>query len=195
MRLWIALGALALGSCSSGSGTVVVQLTDDPGPYEHVNVTVSELSLHESGGQGAGSSAKDSRGGTSGGTSDTTAGPGGEGDGGGWVTFDVPTQTIDLLTLQNGVTMELGNAKVPAGSYDMLRLVVSNATVTVNGQTSPLSVPSGAERGVQVKYGFTVTSGDKTVLLLDFDANASVHQEGNGGYTMVPVLSVKGQSH
>jgi Domain of unknown function (DUF4382) len=186
MRLWIAFSALALVSCSSGSGTVVVHLTDAPGPYEHVDITVSELSMHASGGH-EGEGAKDDKG--------VPGGGGGEGEGGGWVTVDVPAQAIDLLTLQNGVTMELGSAKVPAGSYDMLRMVVSSATVTVNGQTSPLSVPSGAERGVQVKYAFTVGSGDKTDLLLDFDANASVHQEGNGGYTMVPVLSVKNASH
>lgn len=192
MNRWILLGGLFLTtSCANGSGDVTIQLTDAPGPYDHVAVTVNALSLHRAGGTSE-SHAPDVKG-------DPKAAPNApetsSSDDGGWVSVDVAEQTIDLLTLQNGVTMNLGSAKVPAGSYDMLRLVVVNATVTEGGVTSPLKVPSGAERGIQVKHAFDVGVGDHATLLLDFDANASVHQEGNGNYSMVPVLSIKHESH
>lgn len=195
MVRWIALGGLFLfmTSCANGSGDVAIQLTDAPGPYDHVNVTVKGLSLHHAGSSGDTHAAADAPAKGNPNTpqgSDTTAA-----DDSAWVSVDVAEQTIDLLSLQNGVTMNLGSAHVPAGSYDMLRLVVASATVTVGDTTSPLKVPSGSERGIQIKHTFDVGVGDHATLLLDFDANASVHQEGNGNYSMVPVLSVKNETH
>lgn len=190
----IALGALILltTSCANGSGDVSIRLTDAPGPYDHVNVTVNALSLHRAGGSSVPHAADAP---AKGNPNTPQGGDGAAADDSAWVSVDVTEQTIDLLSLRNGVTMDLGTAHVPAGSYDMLRLVVSSATVTVGTTTSPLKVPSGSERGIQIKHSFDVGVGDHATLVLDFDANASVHQEGNGNYSMVPVLSVKDETH
>lgn len=173
---------VAACSSSSGTGTLSVDLTDDPGPYSHVYVTVQELSAHRSGGGGQGAAPDNAGGGkpSSPGPADSA-----------WVTIPVPSTSIDLLTLQNGVTLPLGSESVPAGTYDMLRLVVGSASVVVGSQTYPLTVPSGAERGVQVSTTFTVPTGGETKLLLDFVASASIVQDGNGGYILNPVLSIK----
>lgn len=171
-------------SSSSGTGTLSVDLTDDPGPYSHVYVTVQELSAHRSdgggGGQGATPDNASAGNPSSGGPADSA-----------WVTIPVPSTSIDLLTLQNGLTLPLGSESVPAGTYDMLRLVVGGASVVVGAQTYTLTVPSGSERGVQVSTTFTVQAGGETKLLLDFSANDSIVEDSSGGYILNPVLSVK----
>ena len=176
-----------LAGCSSSSGTghLAAKLTDAPGPYDHVSVVVTGMSLHSSGGGGT-------AGGATGGKPDTTGKPTGDP---GWTSLSVPNATIDLITLQNGVELALGDGMVPAGSYDMLRLVVASASVTVGGVTSPLTIPSGSERGIQIRHDFTIAANDQAEVLLDFDANASVHEDGNGKYSMVPVLLVKRETH
>ena len=191
---WLAACALALAltSCSSGNGTgqVSVHLTDAPGPYDHVYVDVTGVSLHlaaSNGGVPENEAAEP--------PSSPKGGPGASDDqadeGLGWISVSVPRTTIDLLSLQNGVELPLGSATVPAGAYDDERLVVAGATVVVGGQSYALKVPSGAERGIQIHAPFTVPAGAQADLLLDFDAAASIHQEGNGNYIMQPVLRVK----
>jgi hypothetical protein len=169
----VVAGLAAVGCSSSGSGTgeLAVKLTDAPGPYDQVNVNVVEIAARRVG---------------------VDDGPNGDG---GWVRIAIPRTSVDLLTLQNGVELPLGAATLPAGSYDMIRLVVEDSNVVVAGTSLPLKVPSGSTRGVQLKHSFVVVEDGHTELLIDFDAQASVHQEGNGDYIMNPVLSVKRETH
>jgi len=185
----VVIAAFGFACSGSPTGDLAVQLTDAPGPYDHVYVTITEVSAHISDGGGGDKAAPGAPG------PGSTSGTEGPGQDGGWVSINVPAVTIDLLTLQNGVKLPLGDAQVPAGNYDNLRLVVSSASVVVGGVTSSLTIPSGSERGIQVKYAFAVGSGDHAVLVLDFQADASIHQTGTGSYTMVPVLDVASESH
>jgi hypothetical protein len=84
----------------------------------------------------------------------------------------------DLLTLQDGVTAQLGDANIPVGTYTQMRFVVDQATITLkdpltfsDGSTSKtLSVPSGMQTGIKVNFGgpLQIMPG-RTVLLAEID--------------------------
>ena len=176
------LATFACGDSPSGpsgsSGTMNVRLTDSPyGSAKAVLVTFSEVSAQE----------KD----------------------GGWKKLPFAdasgaTRTCDLKKLQNSAQDLLGTGPLEEGSYTMLRLVVQSAKIYFDnaavsptpcatsipapaGDSSSLSIPSGE---VKLNGVFTVAAGGATNVLLDFDGEASIHQTGNGSYTMSPVIRV-----
>lgn len=184
LKRWIArvgslVAAAALVACGggggSGEGTLRVSMTDAPGCYEHVYVTVEKVRVH-----------------TSGSAADADAG---------WrdLTLAAPKR-IDLLTLTNGVLEELGSTSLPAGQYSQLRLVLAensasdplaNAVQPVGGALVPLRTPSAQQSGLKLKVNFEVEA-DRTIdLVLDFDACKSVVRAGNSGnYNLKPIVSV-----
>ena len=54
----------------------------------------------------------------------------------------------------------------------------------------PLDTPSAVQSGVKLIHQFTVGSGQRVDLLLDFDACKSIVQTGNGKYKLKPVIKV-----
>lgn len=163
------------GASDGGQGTLRVSLTDAPGCYEHVYVTVEKVRVHASG------------------TAPDNAG--------GWQDLTLPApKRIDLLTLTNGVLEELGSTALPAGSYSQLRLVLAensaadplaNAVQPVGGDLVPLRTPSAQQSGLKLQVHFEVEA-DRTIdLVLDFDACKSVVMAGkSGNYNLKPVVSV-----
>ena len=109
--------------------------------------------------------------------------------------------SFGLLTLQNGVTVELADQEVPTGNYTQPRLIVDSARVVLapgktfsdGSTTASLRVPSGSESGLKVNFGgrVSVTSGE-TVLLIDFDVSRSFVFQGPpgspNGVSFKPVL-------
>lgn len=182
------LGALAAGCAANGNpdaldagiaaaptlGELRVALTDAPGPFDQILVDVTALDVHSA-------TATDSAGDDAGSSSD------------GWTRVADVGQRIDLLTLQNGVQMALGSVMLPAGAYDQLRLIVSGGAVVAGGVSSPLTIPSGSETGVKVRYAFTLDADTTSTLTLDFDGAASIVDSGHG-YLLRPVLSIRGAS-
>lgn len=157
----ILAGAVACsddGTGTSGTGAVVVRLTDAPSDdLESAVIYISEVTL-----KGSDASANEQV------ISNTKA-------------------SFDLLTLQNGVTATLGTATVPAGTYSQIRLLVDSArvvlksghTFTDGSTTAKLTVPSGSQTGLKVNFSppVTVTEG-QTVLLIDFDVSQSFVFQG-----------------
>ena len=91
-------------------------------------------------------------------------------------------QSLNLLELQNGRTAVLVNDVVlPAGRYEWIRLVVDNVPnvrdsyVMADGMECELTVPSGAESGLKMNRGFTLTAGGSVALTADFDLRKSLH--------------------
>jgi uncharacterized protein DUF4382 len=88
-------------------------------------------------------------------------------------------KTFDLINLQNGLQAELAAASVPAGRYEQVRVVVSEARVTLaDGFTFPdgsttqvIAIPSAEESGVKVllRSDIDVPEGALTTLILDFN--------------------------
>ena len=100
----------------------------------------------------------------------------------GWVTLATPNRAINLLELQNGKVMNLGEQSLPTGSYKGFRLVIDPAqsSVTLKDGTKPNIVwPSAARTGIKVKLEqpITVTEGER-LMVIDFDLAGSFVMRG-----------------
>jgi len=158
------------------AGTLRVALTDAPAcGFNQVVVTVSKVRAHQS----AGASESDA----------------------GWHDIDVnPPQKVDLLSLQNGILVDLGQTTLPAGQYTQMRLVLSantagttaNYVMPIGGSMMPVGMdtPSAQQSGIKLIHPFTIEAGKTTGLVLDFDACRSIVQRGNGSYGLKPVIGV-----
>lgn len=179
-RTMLACATLLMSACGGGgggatpTGTLAVHMTDAPAcGFDHVYVTVSQVRVNMS---------------SSAGDNDS-----------GWSDITLATpQKIDLLTLTNGVLTTLGQTTLPAGQYQQVRLVLAanqgNAlanSVVVSGTTTEvaLATPSAAQSGLKIIRPFTVDANTTVDLVLDFNACKSVVQQGNGGYSLKPVVT------
>ena len=169
------------GGTTAQPGTVSVSMTDAPAcGFDEVNVTVSKVRVHQSDN-----------------ASENAAG---------WTDITLnPARKINLLDLndptQTNRALEfLGETPLEAGHYTQLRLVlVPNRgssppanSVVLSGQTTeiPLDTPSAVQSGIKLIHQFTVDSGQRVDLLLDFDACKSIVQTGNGTYKLKPVIKI-----
>lgn len=142
-----------------GTATLEVRLTDAPGPYDSVFVHVVGVSVHT--------------------------------DAGGWQQLSTDSGHYDLLTLQNGVdTMLAAQQTIPSGRISQVRLLLGDSNrVVVAGVSYPLSLSSQDETGLKCNVDTVLPAGSTARLLLDFDADRSVLQQGNGTYRLKPVVS------
>jgi hypothetical protein len=169
------------GGATAQPGTVSVSMTDAPAcGYDAVNVTVSKVRIHQSD------------------DADENAA--------GWtdITLD-PARKINLLDLNdptqpNFALEALGESPLAAGHYTQLRLVLvpnsggsplANSVVlsTTPGEIA-LDTPSAVHSGIKLIHQFTVGSGQRVDLLLDFDACKSIVHTGSGKYKLKPVIHV-----
>jgi hypothetical protein len=109
---------------------------------------------------------------------------------GAWQPVNEGCQTLDLLTLRDGVTEAVGVATLPPGRYGQIRLMLVDASIVVDGVEHELTIPSGAESGLKINGGFALYDGVATTITLDFDAGRSVHYTEGSGYIMKPVIDV-----
>lgn len=104
---------------------------------------------------------------------------------------------VDLLKLQNGVTLPLQDVVAPHGlKIQQIRLILkSEGHYAVKGDDSvcELKTPSAQKTGVKIiltnKIQFE--AGNKYDIVVDFDALKSVVVQGNGGCLLKPVLKLK----
>ena len=158
----------------TGTGTLRIALTDAPAcGFDEVVVTVERVRVHQS------TSANDND--------------------GGWTDIAVsPPRKVNLLSLQNGLLIDLGQTALPAAQYTQMRLVLSpnasgapaNYVLPTNGAMTPLDTPSAQQSGLKLIHGFTIEAGKTTGLVLDFDACKSVVRRGNGSFGLKPVIHV-----
>jgi len=179
------LCALVLAACGGGSGsggtgiasgTMRLSLTDAPAcGYDEVWVTIERVRVHKSASAG-------------------------ENDGA-WEEFPLANPTrIDLLTLNNGTLLPLGEKELEAGTYTQLRLVLApntpsdpyaNAILPTGGELTPLTTPSGQQSGLKANVNMTVPEGEVVDFAIDFDACKSFVKAGRSGkYIIKPVLRV-----
>lgn len=107
---------------------------------------------------------------------------------GGWVTISSSLQSVELLSLQNGVVQELGLTSLAAGHYDQIRLHVADSWVVVDGSEEPLDVPSGHTSGLKIGHGFELPECGELTLSLDWDVGAQLVY--GSGFKLRPVLDV-----
>jgi len=140
-----------------------IYMIDAPSIYDSVVVCISRVDVHT-----AGSAEND-----------------------GWITLNDSTRYFDLLQLTNGANVLLGDAELDAGHYTQIRLIVTaESYIVLQGIKYFLNIPSGFETGIKLVHQFTIESGITYNLILDFDADRSILFEGNGIFTLNPVIRV-----
>jgi hypothetical protein len=100
----------------------------------------------------------------------------------GWTTVVSPDHAIDLLPLNNGVTVDLGTQTLPSGSWQSCRIVIDPAQSYVeltDGSRPDIKWPSAGRSGIKVRLNEPVTVDDNSVLVLDFDIGSSFVLRGN----------------
>ena len=164
-----------------GSGTLSVIIKDSPLDASAILVTFLEVSAHKSG------------------------------DGvneGEWINVPLAggalSLTCDLMKLKTTQDV-LAIGSLAAGHYTQLRITVKSATIYFTDVTSgdvcapALTLTPGTELGADIDISsptlklnreFTVPEGGATTILVDFDAEKSIHQTGNGKYKMTPVIGI-----
>jgi hypothetical protein len=177
--LIIVLAAFTLYACGGGGGgagsttmgAASVSLTDAPGDFDHVYITVKDIWFHTS----------------------AVAGP----DDAGWLKSPLASPvTVDLLTLSNGVVGSpiWGNISLTVGNYQQIRLVLagtedaltdsaktakSGASLKYNNEVMtgtneyPLRIPD-AHHGIRLAGIFEIINGGMLRLAIDFDAGHDV---------------------
>lgn len=144
-------------SSSTSSGKISIQLTDAPFPSKLVseaNVTIDKIEIRRSG--------------------DTDGNP--------FVILSETDRSLNLLELTNGVTENLIDLEIEEGSYDLIRLYVSEANIVLSdGTTYNLTIPSGSQTGIKIFLdpSIDVVEGLSADLLLDFDVSQSFVVQGN----------------
>lgn len=167
MIIAFGISLLAVG-CNKEAGTsrMFVKMKDAPGDFQQVNVEVVGVQIHYS---------NDNQGSS------------------GWVSLPTNTGVYDLLELQNNVTAVLTDpTDIPAGSVTQMRLILgSNNSVMVDSTIFSLSTPSAQNTGLKFNLGTTFIDNESYEVLIDFDAAASIVIEGNGSYSLKPVIKVE----
>ena len=103
--------------------------------------------------------------------------------------------SVDISTL-NFLQQLLGQAIIPPGKYNQVRLVLSDNPsgqtpvnyVILNGSNTkiPLDTPSGQQSGVKILGKFEVKTGEINAIVLSFDPATAIVTTGNGKYVLNP---------
>lgn len=135
---------ITLPSLESKTGRLTVLLIDAPVELDQLNVTVTELEVHKVG----------------------------DGDDdGGWISLMKEDEgiTFNLLYYQDGRTLKLASEDLNVGSYNKIRMYVSeaNASYKENPENPvPLKVPPGK---IDVIVQFKLDEGDNVIVTIDME--------------------------
>lgn len=126
-------------------GILEFRVTDAPADLSAVDLTISNIEVHQAGSE----------------------------EDAGWKTVVSGTRSFELLALR-GIEEFLGNAQIESGHYTQIRMEVENCVVTTtDGQQHNAKVPSGKLKIVG-SYAFDVEADQTTIVTLDIDAEKSV---------------------
>jgi hypothetical protein len=155
------------------TSTLRIKMTDAPNSFDSVNIDIQEVRVKLS----DDSASLDST------STDST--------GGGWRSMETNAGLYNLLDFQNGLDTVIATAPLPTQTVRQLRLILGPGSyVVVGGVTYPLTIPSGAESGLKINLNKDLNATIETILI-DFDAAASIHLQGNGEYKLRPVITVR----
>jgi hypothetical protein len=183
MMIIISLQACGGDGGNETTGTVEVSLTDAPGEFEGVFVTIKAIGFHRS-------DAADPR----------------TGD---WLKHTLATPVkVDLLNLSNGNMQTLWSSiPLPAGTYRQIRLFLEPTFVTaspagpyrnyvvIGGNDHPLHIPA-VDHGIKLAGTFVVMTGNRLRLAIDFDAGHDIVEFREGSdYVLKPRLSCYDLDH
>ena len=145
-------------------GEITVKMTDTPADFIAVNVEVLQVNVHYANIPSIG-----------------------------WITLQTNAGIYNLLDLQNNVTAVLANNQtLSIGRITQMRLILGqNNTVATTDTILPLELSSQDQTGLKINSNFEITSNGNVEIVLDFDAEKSIVEEGNGTYKLKPVILIK----
>ena len=161
---------LTLTSCSDDDDSaatekearISVRMVDAPGDYDAVNIDVEEVRVQ-------------------------TGVENDENDG--WIALDTEAGIYNLLELTGGVSQLLADEEIAPGYAGQIRLVLGNDnSIVVDGEEFPLATPSAQQSGLKLNINEELEPGEEYFYILDFDVEQSIVSQGNGGYTLKPVI-------
>lgn len=144
-------------------GSITVNMTDAPAGYQQVNVDIQSVEVHMVPTSGSAQ----------------------------WITLTTNSGVYDLLKLQNGIdTTIVTTNQLPAGKITQMRLILGNNNSVMDNSSTiyPLTVPSGSQTGIKIPGPITVTANTSVQVLIDFDADKSVIQQGTQEFQLKPVI-------
>lgn len=143
-----------------GTVTLRVKMVDSPAAYDAVNVDVVAMKARI----------------------DST-----------WIDLPVAAPGVyNLLELTNGNSVLLiGDTSLNPGTITELRLILGdNNSVVVDGITHDLTTPSAQSSGYKIKMDpQPMEPGGVYSIVIDFDANRSIHKTGNNKYMLKPCVT------
>jgi len=147
-----------------GTASMSIYLTDDPSPYDKVNIDIQSVEVNVS--------------------SDSS--------GEGWVELPMTKKGVfNLLHLRNGLDTLIASGILPAGKISQLRLVLGpDNSVVVGGVSFPLETPSAQQSGLKLLLNTELKPGIDYKVWTDFDAAKSIVTTGNGKFLLKPVIRV-----
>ncbi len=105
------------------------------------------------------------------------------------VAMNVNAGIYNLLSFSNGFDTLIATGSLEVATVQQIRLILGpNNSVVVNNVIYPLSTPSAEQSGLKLQVNQTLQAGVEYQVLLDFDANKSIVETGNGTYKLKPVI-------
>lgn len=177
LLIFMTLGVVAflLSSCSKddesnnntdqGSSVFNVSLksTSSKSTYEAVNIDIQSVSIH-----------------TSTDSASTT----------GWFDLETNTGIFDLLDYEAGNdTLIAFDSVLQTQTVSQIRLILGeNNTVVDDGETYDLDTPSAQTSGLKIQIHAELQADASYKIVLDFDADESIKNTGNGKFKLQPVI-------
>lgn len=105
------------------------------------------------------------------------------------ILLNINSGMYNLLHFANGLDTLIATGDLNVTKVSQIRLILGPGnTVVKNGITYPLATPSAEESGLKLQVHQNLEAGVAYEVLLDFDANQSIVENGNGSYSLKPVI-------
>ena len=109
-----------------------------------------------------------------------------------WLDLETNEGIYNLVDLQFGEDSLIANGTFVGDSVKEIRLILGNMNqVLVDSVWYDITIPSGSQSGLKIKLNPAIYIGEVDSLMIDFDSDASVKQQGNGDYKLQPVIRVQ----
>lgn len=111
------------------------------------------------------------------------------GEGGENVILDINPGIYNLLDFTNGTNVLIASGTLEFSKVEQIRLILGPNNTVVDGEGEhPLSTPSADQTGLKLQVHQSLKEGILYNVLLDFDANKSIVNLGNGDFKLKPVI-------
>lgn len=152
------------GNNNGDTSQLKIYLTDAPAEYDAVYIDVQSVEIHS--------------------------------DADGWRTLNVINPGIyDLLKFNSGIDTLIIDEDIAPQTISQIRLILGdNNSVVVDGVIHDLETPSAETSGLKLNVHYTFEAGIAYELWMDFDAEQSIVEKGNGDYSLKPVIHVYTQA-